>query len=219
MPVNLYHTLILSNGKVFSSGKDDCNQLGRAGKPWLFTEVDSPIRFVSVGAGCDGNSVAVAEDGSLWGWGANFKYQIGLPKMKIHHTPEKALIPDVTFVSVSAGDTFCIALDSEGFVWEFGEIYVQKRTHEPEKVPMIHNIRVICAGGYYSTALDYNGRVWSWGRNDDGQLGIGNMGDCSTPQVICGIGPIQQLATGYRHSLLLDMDGQVWTFGANPDGR
>lgn len=35
------------------------------------------------------------------------------------------------------------------------------------------NVVMISAGGYTSAALKGDGTVWTWGRNDSGQLGIG----------------------------------------------
>ena len=36
--------------------------------------------------------------------------------------------------------------------------------------------RSIAAGSEHSLALDFDGRIWAWGSNGNGRLGIGTIG-------------------------------------------
>ena len=74
------------------------------------------------------------------------------------------------------------------------------------------------AGGYAHTlALKSDGSLWSWGRNDYGQLGDGTTTDRSTPKQI-GTG-YSAVAAGSNHSVALKSDGSLWAWGHNGFGE
>lgn len=87
----MYHTLLLfEDGKILAFGYNSYGQLGlgfESGHADSIYEplpssceppayVDSPVKFVSVAAG-ETHSLAIARDGTLWGWGCNGSGQLG----------------------------------------------------------------------------------------------------------------------------------------------
>ena len=63
--------------------------------------------------------------------------------------------------------------------------------------------------------------VFSWGRGEDGQLGIGDTSDQDEPtyvDALRGVG-VRQIACGSGHTVVLTMEGQVYTWGRGDDGR
>jgi alpha-tubulin suppressor-like RCC1 family protein len=78
------------------------------------------------------------------------------------------------------------------------------------------------AGADHNLAVDENGGVWVWGRNDSGQLGkntrtLGVVAD-RTPVRIISSGA-KSVAAGFAHSLVLKQDGSVLGFGRNTLGQ
>lgn len=75
----------------------------------------------------------------------------------------------------------------------------------------------------FSLGLDFAGRVWSWGNNDYGQLGMGQHGPGSnelTPQILPPFpSPVVALAAGRKHVLALTKDGRVFAWGDNSQGQ
>src|SRR5258708_13634 len=71
------------------------------------------------------------------------------------------------------------------------------------------------AGLQNSLLLDDEGQVYAFGRNNYGQLGIGNNIAQNIPVKIDINSKIVQIVAGYEHSLLLDDEGQVYAFGKN----
>ncbi|MDR4508040.1 MAG: hypothetical protein MRJ65_07350, partial [Candidatus Brocadiaceae bacterium] len=77
----------------------------------------------------------------------------------------------------------------------------------------------ISGGGYHSLALKSDGSVWSWGRNEFGQLGDGTKNDSAIPIQIHTLSDIIYIGRGWMHSLALKSDGSVWAWGRNNHGQ
>ncbi len=82
---------------------------------------------------------------------------------------------------------------------------------------------IISAGASHSLALDASGSIWSWGFNNDGQLGIGTVlqpGESAHhPYKVPKIGDAIAIAGGTYHSLAVDVAGRVWGWGNNDKGQ
>jgi len=65
-------------------------------------------------------------------------------------------------------------------------------------------------------ALKSDGTVWTWGRNDVGQIGDGTEGIMdfrSTPTLVKGISDAIDVASGGSFNVVLKKDGSVWAWG------
>ena len=80
--------------------------------------------------------------------------------------------------------------------------------------------RVVC-GSRTSLALDKEGRVFSWGKGEDGTLGIGERGTVMKPRLVTALlrHPISLIACRGAHVLALDTRGHLWAWGRNDDGQ
>ena len=77
-----------------------------------------------------------------------------------------------------------------------------------------------CASGYYHTVtLSNDGIVHSFGRNSEGQLGIGHNMNLSLPTQIIQIPTIKQVSCGDYFTVLIDYEGFMWSFGNNQYGQ
>lgn len=79
-----------------------------------------------------------------------------------------------------------------------------------------------------SIALSMDGKVFSWGSNQDGKLGDGNSGNANNVNVPVAVKTegtpmkgktISQISSGYVHNLALSMDGKVYAWGDNAGGK
>ncbi len=81
------------------------------------------------------------------------------------------------------------------------------------------NVVDIEAGSNHSLALKADGTVWSWGNNQQGQLGDSTTATDSVPLKVHRINNVVDIAAGQNHSLALEEDGTVWAWGRNLDGQ
>ncbi|KAI6070048.1 putative E3 ubiquitin-protein ligase HERC3 isoform X1 [Aix galericulata] len=79
----------------------------------------------------------------------------------------------------------------------------------------------IAAGGAHSVAVSLSGAVYSWGKNDFGQLGLGHTEDKDYPSYIEALEHWKTvfISCGADHTAVLSKDGLVCTFGAGGAGQ
>ena len=77
----------------------------------------------------------------------------------------------------------------------------------------------MAGGSNHSLALRTDGTVWSWGRNQCGQLGDASTLDKHTPVQVQGLTNVIAIASGGSHCLALRNDSTVWTWGNNNEGQ
>jgi alpha-tubulin suppressor-like RCC1 family protein len=84
-----------------------------------------------------------------------------------------------------------------------------------------HRISKISAGSYHSLLLSENGLVFSFGKNDYGQLGLGHLDTVSTPTLIkqLELYTVLSISAGGAHSVVCDLEGKVYTFGRGTHGQ
>jgi hypothetical protein len=124
------------------------------------------------------------------------------------------------------------SLSSLGLAWGwgvngFGELgngaYGDGSHAAPIRARTPGPVVAVAAGGFHSLALTPSGGVWSWGRNDVGQLGTGPLAGgldrSGTPMRVAGLPAILAVAAGLDHSLVLAHDGSVWAWGHNAWGQ
>lgn len=74
------------------------------------------------------------------------------------------------------------------------------------------------AGARHTLLLDANGRVYSCGENEYGQLGMSVRDAELKPTLIPNFDDMAQMvAAGFKHSLILTRAGLVYAFGDNSE--
>ncbi|XP_006111115.2 E3 ISG15--protein ligase HERC5 [Pelodiscus sinensis] len=133
-------------------------------------------------------------------------------------------------VQIACGDHHSMALSKGGelFTWgqnSYGQLGTGKHlsTCEPQLVEELRDIPLaqIAAGGAHSLALSLSGAVYSWGKNDFGQLGLGDTENKYNPSYIRALEHKKTvyISCGGEHTAVLSQDGLVYTFGAGDFGQ
>ncbi|MCA9488411.1 MAG: fibronectin type III domain-containing protein [Myxococcales bacterium] len=80
-------------------------------------------------------------------------------------------------------------------------------------------IRLIAAGAHSSFLVDADGDLYAWGRNDIGQLGLGNFSATYVPTQVLGISDVVAVSSGGWHTMAITADGALYGWGQNDTGQ
>jgi alpha-tubulin suppressor-like RCC1 family protein len=74
------------------------------------------------------------------------------------------------------------------------------------------------AGVDYSIALDSSNKLWAFGKNDHGQLGLGDDSPRRLPAKL-PLSNWQSVDAGAHHALVVNSSKELWSFGKNNNGQ
>ncbi len=79
----------------------------------------------------------------------------------------------------------------------------------------------LVASDYHTAAIKNDGTLWTWGRNNHGQLGIGSPGARENPTVVDAGSGLHwvSVSTGDYHTVAIKNDGTLWAWGWNNHGQ
>lgn len=180
---------------------------------------------------CGGtSSFAIKNDGTLWSWGSNNNGQLG---QNLYYATNRSSPVQVgaltTWSSVSAGNSHAIAVKTDGTLWawganEYGRLginlsgYAENRS-SPVQVGALTTWVGVSALFQSSSAISTNGTLWTWGKNDAGQLGQNSTVDRSSPVQVGALTNWAKISGSVNFMASIKTDGTLWAWGANSDGQ
>ncbi|GKT52318.1 protein pim1 [Colletotrichum spaethianum] len=141
-------------------------------------------------AGGANHVLALTNDGNVFAWGSGEQNELGrriLERRRFETLiPQRIGMPKNKTAKIFAGSHHSFAIDTNGKVWAFGlnnfgqcgiptrEITGFTTIISPTIVKSLngYDIHHIACGLHHSIACTKSGKVLSWGRCDDGQMGI-----------------------------------------------
>ncbi len=129
---------------------------------------------------------------------------------------------------ISNGDT-TLLIESDGTVksWgrnKYGEVGNGTTVDQitPIVIPELTNIKEIVANDYGSgffIALDNDGKVYSWGYNGYGQLGLGTTTNQLTPALVSSLPTVSEIILNGYTTYAITTEGDVYAWGLNTYGQ
>lgn len=186
------------------------------------------------------HAFALAKDGTVYAWGGNAKYQLGIGEWPVinyktrsaqptNYMPYPVRIPDLTgVVALATGDEHALALLGDGTVrgWgfnRFGQVGDGTVTDRKTPVPVsgIKNAVAIAAGSRISGAVLADGTVMTWGFTSGalGRVAPKPDSPSPTPAPVAGVTGIRGLALAETHALALTSASTVLSWGDDAHGR
>ncbi|XP_019910220.1 RCC1 and BTB domain-containing protein 1 isoform X4 [Esox lucius] len=199
-----HHSLALTDaGEVYAWGYNNCGQVGSgstANQPTPRRVSNCLQNKVVVSITCgQTSSLAVVQNGEVYGWGYNGNGQLGLGNNGNQLTPCRLVgLQGLRVLQVST------------------YIYTHKRTHT-NLPPGETLLPLQIASGYaHSLALTDEGLLYAWGANTYGQLGTGNKSNQLSPvQILTEKERIVEIAACHstHTSAAKTQSGQVYMWG------
>ena len=132
-----------------------------------------------------------------------------------------------SFIALAVGYDNSCAAAKDGSMWCWGSGSSGANGNgTSDKAPRMVRVgeserwtAALSSGNYFSCGIKDYGALWCWGRNGDGQLGLGNTSSQSLPAVNDIERTWKQVATGSEHACAIEPDGSLWCWGRNAQGQ
>lgn len=120
-----------------------------------------------------------------------------------------------------------VILRADGSVWtygdnKYGELGDGTKVSRDDlaKVTFTGDVKIkdIASGDNHVLALDVDGNVWAWGRNNYNQLGI-DIGESLSPTKLDLGEKIVKIAAGYNQSFAITEENKLIAWGLNDNGQ
>tara|TARA_R110000868_G_scaffold122753_1_gene325462 strand:+ start:189 stop:1340 length:1152 start_codon:yes stop_codon:yes gene_type:complete len=89
----------------------------------------------------------------------------------------------------------------------------------PNQVGALTTWSITIAGNADVLAIKTDGTLWSWGRNQAGQLGLGDIASRSSPVQVGALTTWSVIKIGDSHSVAIKTNGTLWSWGSNNQGQ
>uniref|UniRef100_A0A803PIG1 RCC1-like domain-containing protein n=1 Tax=Cannabis sativa TaxID=3483 RepID=A0A803PIG1_CANSA len=190
------------------------------------TEVTASIRRVLLISAGASHSVALLSGDVVCSWGRGEDGQLGHGDAEDRLTPTQlSALDGLEISSVTCGADHTTAYSErhmEVYSWGWGDFGRLGHGNSsdlftPQPIKALHGIRItqIACGDSHCLAVTMEGEVQSWGRNQNGQLGLGTTEDSLVPrkiQAFKGIS-IKMVAAGAEHTAAITEDGSLYGWG------
>ncbi|KAG5393982.1 hypothetical protein IGI04_023945 [Brassica rapa subsp. trilocularis] len=184
-----------------------------------------PPKVLIISAGAS-HSVALLSGDIVCSWGRGEDGQLGHGDAEDRPSPTQlSALDDHQIVSVTCGADHTVAYSEsrkEVYSWGWGDFGRLGHGNSsdlftPLPIKALHGIRIqqIACGDSHCLAVTMDGEVQSWGRNQNGQLGLGDTEDSLVPkkiQAFEGI-RIKMVAAGAEHTAAVTEDGDLYGWG------
>jgi hypothetical protein len=230
-----WHNLALvDNGTVYAWGHNDLGQLASSPQnpPWSPTPAEvknlpAGAKVIDISAGGWGegaHSLALLDNGKVYGWGFNGYGQLTLEVAGQNFFPEPVELKGLSdsgegrVKAITAGDYHSLALTENGTVYAWGlnsvgqigqPVGAPGYFSHPQKVEGLPGKAAVVAAGYsYNLAALDDGTVYCWGYETTGGATKGAspgwVSHSNTPKKVQGLESIKALAAGTWHCLASD---------------
>ncbi|RLU17868.1 hypothetical protein DMN91_010107 [Ooceraea biroi] len=209
---------ITSAGWLYTWGKGRYGRLGHGDsddqlRPKV-VEVLQDYKVIDVACGSgDAQTLCVTDDDNVWSWGDGDYGKLGRGGSDGCKVPLKIdSLAGLGVIKVECGSQFSVALTRSGAVYTWGKGDYHRLGHgtddhvrRPRKVAALQGKKIIsiATGSLHCVACSDKGEVFTWGDNDEGQLGDGSTSALHRPRLVHALQgkKITRVACGSAHTL------------------
>jgi alpha-tubulin suppressor-like RCC1 family protein len=176
-------------------------------------------------------SVAITTEGRLYSWGANTSGTLGELSTIDKSSPVLVSGPtNASWSAVSLGNGFALAITSTGELYGWGSntngavgnnSLINVSSPVLVSGPATTSWSVVACGENHALAISTIGKLYAWGLNSAGQLGILSTTRKSSPVLVSGPATTSWLimSGGEVHSAGITSTGQLYAWGSGSLGK
>ena len=225
-----YTFAISENGEVYAFGKNDVGQLGLGNNTRQLNPVKNETlsNFTSKDIKTGSEHNLLVENGKLYAWGYNYFGQLGLDDDEDRYIPTEIKFfsnKNIKIKKVYAGHyhSFAITTDNKLYVWGsnyYGQLGLADYDNRyiPTELTFFRDspIKDIGSKDFSSLILTEDGKLYSFGYNRNGQLGLAHFNKRSTPQRINVDNKlVDKIVSGRESTIAITEDGAIYGWGLN----
>ena len=226
-----YTAAIKTDGTLWTFGEN--TTYGQLGDNTVVSK-SSPIQTITFATNWKSvvcgylHTAAIKTDGTLWTWGYNGYGQLGENTITPRSSPVQTITGGFNWKQVSAGYVNTAAINTNGTLWnwgrnnygQLGDNTIVRKSSPVQTVAFGTNWKQISAGYVNTAAIKNDGTLWTWGRNNYGQLGDNTIVDKSSPVQTVVFGTNwKQVFSGREYTAAIKTDGTLWCWGKNINGQ
>mmetsp|Transcript_11950 Transcript_11950/g.23713 ORF Transcript_11950/g.23713 Transcript_11950/m.23713 type:complete len:625 (-) Transcript_11950:467-2341(-) len=178
------------------------------------------------------HTAIVTSLGAIYTWGDKENGLVGHGDTVGHqYTPklvQRLANKRIVQLSACGFHTGCLTADGEMYTWgegKFGRLGhgTEQNCHVPRLVETLigKRPRQLSCGGFHTAVVTEDGRPYTFGGGEHGQLGHNNRFNKLRPtfvQALAGVF-VSQIACGWSHSVALTSKGKIFTWGNGDHGK
>ena len=183
-----------------------------------------PAMWLQVASGDDHNC-AIAADETLWCWGRNQRGQLGDGSIQTQTIPTQVGAESGWTALALSADVSCAVRSGALWCWgangysQLGLGTTSSFESTPQLVDPSATWLDVAVGYLHACAQRADSTLHCWGRNNSGQLGVGDTEDRALPTRIDAATDWSSIATAGNASCGLQSDGSAWCWGTNGSGQ
>lgn len=236
---------ITEKNDIYSWGRDNNGQCGTGAVNGIVsspTLVVGGLKWSRLGVTEEDSSVSwygITTSGDMYAWGFNTQGQLGVGDSGSgsHRSSPVLVLGGHKWKKAAArytgggnsGTAFGLTVDGDLYAWGFASSVGYHGLGDT----VSRSSPVLVAGGPWKDfwtggglqctfAIDVNGDLYSWGANGDGQLGVGDTTNRSTPTLVLGGIKWKYISVDAQNTnsvFGITEDGDMYAWGNNSQGR
>jgi alpha-tubulin suppressor-like RCC1 family protein len=174
------------------------------------------------------HTCGINQDYRLYCWGNNGYGKLGIGTIGGDY-PTPQLISTASFINLSVGDSHTCAIDihQKLYCWgwnQYGQTGLgtfDNFISEYSTPQLVSNNQFIdlSLGQNFTCAIDINQKLYCWGQNNIGQLGLGTSNIAKFGLRLVSTASFTNVSAGDNHTCAINKDKQLYCWGKNYNGQ
>lgn len=218
------------SGEIYARGLNSHGQLGLGDEKNRNSPQKvklEPVKMIRCGAF---HTVALTKTGDVYSWGSNMHGQLGFDHRKCQIFPEQINLTNIQMIA--CGFKHTIFVNNSNEIYSCGNNQYGQLGRSLDKYKYLLNkvnlkidhgdsiLSVSC--GYHTMILTKFNKIYVWGNNNYGQLGLGYPIDQFIPQILnleIGLDSIILISCGDEHTMALTKFNKIYAWGRFCEGQ